>query len=66
MPADVIASLRTLNAHQKRERLSFDPTWIDTGPIAVNEDGSPIRPETYSKAFRHHCTRCGCAGDPVA
>jgi integrase len=59
MPADVMAALRTLNAHQKRERLSFGPKWIDTGLIAVNEDGSPIRPETYSKAFRHHCTAAG-------
>jgi site-specific recombinase XerD len=59
MPADVMAALRALNAQQKRERLAFGPTWIDTGLIAINEDGSPIRPETYSKAFRRHCTAAG-------
>ncbi|WP_407689545.1 hypothetical protein [Mycobacterium sp. HUMS_1102779] len=59
MPADVMAALRTLNADQKRERLALGPTWIDTGLIAVNENGSPIRPETYSKAFRHHCSAAG-------
>ncbi|WP_407689788.1 tyrosine-type recombinase/integrase [Mycobacterium sp. HUMS_1102779] len=59
MPADVMAALRTLNAQQKRERLAFGPTWIDAGLIAVNEDGSPIRPESYSKAFRRHCTAAG-------
>ena len=59
MPADVMAALRTLNAHQKRDRLALGSTWIDTGLIAVKEDGSPIRPETYSKAFRHHCTAAG-------
>jgi integrase len=59
MPADVMAALRTLNAQQKRERLAFGPTWIDTGLIAINEDGSPIRPETYSKTFRRHCTAAG-------
>ena len=55
MPADVMAALRALNAQQKRERVALGPTWIDTGLIAINEDGSPIRPETYSKAFRRHC-----------
>ena len=59
MPADVMAALRTLKAQQKREKLTFGPTWIDTGLIAINEDGSPIRPETYSKAFRRHCTAAG-------
>jgi len=46
MPADVMAALQTLNAQQKRERLALGPTWIDTGLIAINKDGSPIRPET--------------------
>jgi integrase len=55
MPAEVMAALRTLNAQQKRERVALGPMWVDTGLIAVNEDGSPIRPETYSKAFRGHC-----------
>ncbi len=59
MPADVMAALRALNAQQKRERLALGPTWIDTDLIAINEDGSPIRPETYSKAFRRHCTAAG-------
>ena len=59
MPADVMAALRALNAQQKRDRLVFGPTWINTGLIAINEDGSPIRPETYSKAFRRHCAAAG-------
>jgi len=59
MPADVMAALRTLNAQQKRERVALGPAWIETGLIAINEDGSPVRPETYSKAFRRHCTAAG-------
>ena len=62
MPPDVMAALRTLNAQQKRERVALGPTWIDTGLIAINEDGSPIRPESYSKAF---CRHCAAAGVPV-
>jgi integrase len=59
MPADVMAALRTLNAQQKRERVALGTTWIDTGLIAITEDGSPIRPETYSKAFRRHGMAAG-------
>lgn len=59
MPADVMAALRALSAQQKRERVAFGAAWIDTGLIAVNVDGSPIRPETYSTAFRRHCTAAG-------
>ena len=58
MPAEVMAALRALNA-QAAERLALGPAWVDTGLIAVNEDGSPIRPETYSKAFRRHCKSAG-------
>ncbi|OBG19719.1 site-specific integrase [Mycobacterium sp. 852002-51057_SCH5723018] len=59
MPADVMLALRALSAQQKRERVAFGPTWIDAGLVAVNPDGSPIRPETYSKAFRRHCAAAG-------
>jgi integrase len=59
MPSDVMAALRALSAQQKRERVAFGPTWIDTGLIAINGDGSPVRPETYSKTFRRHCESAG-------
>lgn len=59
MPADVMLALRALSAQQKRERIAFGPTWIDTGLIAVNADGSPVGPETYSSAFRRHCAAAG-------
>ena len=59
MPADVMLALRALSALQKRERIAFGSTWIDAGLIAVNADGSPIRPETYSNAFRRHCAAAG-------
>jgi integrase len=59
MPSDVMLALRALSAQQKREKVAFGPAWTDTGLIAVNENGSPIRPETYSKAFRRHCIAAG-------
>jgi integrase len=48
-----------LRTAQATERLALGPAWIDTELIAVNEDGSPIRPETYSKAFTRHCKAAG-------
>ncbi len=59
MPAEVMLALRALSAQQKRERVAFGAAWIDTGLIAVNVDGSPIRPETYSNTFRRHCAAAG-------
>lgn len=59
MPTDVMTALRALNAQQKREKLALGPTWKDTGLIAVSENGAPVRPETYSKTFRRHCTAAG-------
>ena len=54
MPADVIAALRSLRAHQAEERLAFGSAWQDTGLVAVNVEGRPIRPETYSVEFTRH------------
>ncbi|GAC47484.1 putative recombinase [Gordonia aichiensis NBRC 108223] len=52
MPGDVIAALRSFKAAQAAERLVMGSEWPDTGLVAVNADGSPIRPETYSAEFR--------------
>jgi integrase len=59
MPSDVIAALRAFKACQAEERLALGPGWAETGLVAVNADGSPIRPETYSKTFATHCAAAG-------
>lgn len=51
LPDDVLAALRTLKASQAAERLAIGQSWPDTGLVAVREDGTPIRPETYSAEF---------------
>jgi integrase len=61
MPAEAMIALRALHTRQVSERLAFGQDYRDTGLVAVAEDGSPIRPETYSKAFTRHC---GAAGLP--
>jgi integrase len=59
MPSDVIAALRAFKTRQAEERLALGPGWAETGLVAVNIDGSPIWPETYSKAFAAHCAAAG-------
>lgn len=59
MPAEVMAALRALRTRQAAERLAFGEGYPDAGLLAVAEDGSPIRPETYSKMFRRHCEAAG-------
>ncbi|MGE0215892.1 site-specific integrase [Mycolicibacterium sp.] len=55
MPRDVLAALRAFKTRQAEEHLALGGGWPDTGLVAVNADGSPIRPETYSKAFAANC-----------
>ena len=59
MPPDVLAALRAFKTRQAAEHLALGAGWPDTGLVAVNADGSPIRPETYSKAFAAHCAAAG-------
>ena len=51
MPTDVLAALRAFKVQQASERLALGERYPDTGFVAVNEVGSPIRPETYSAEF---------------
>lgn len=51
MPEDVMSALRALKAAQAADRLALGGEWPDSGLVAVNADGSPIRPESYSGEF---------------
>lgn len=62
MPPEIFATLRTLKVQQAAERLAFGTGYHDSGLVAVNESGSPIRPETYSAEFAR---RSKAAGVPV-
>ncbi|TLH48786.1 recombinase [Mycolicibacterium neoaurum] len=59
MPREVLTALRTFKTRQAEEQLALGADWPDTGLVAVNADGFPIRPETYSKAFTAHCVAAG-------
>ncbi len=59
MPADVLTALKAFKLRQAEERLGRGTAYPDTGFVAVNADGSPIRPETYSKTFARYAKSAG-------
>lgn len=59
MPKDVMAALRTFKVQQAEERLALGNGYPDTGLVAVNIDGSPIRPESYSAEFARQAKAAG-------
>jgi integrase len=59
MPPDIFTALRAFKVQQAAERLAFGNGYHDSGLIAVNEDGSPIRPETYSSEFARQAKSAG-------
>lgn len=59
MPREIFAALRTFKVQQAAERLTLGNDYCDNGLVAVNEDGSPIRPETYSSEFTRQSKAAG-------
>jgi integrase len=59
MPTDVLTALRAFKVRQAEERLALGRRYPDSGLVAVNDDGSPIRPETYSSDFARHAKGAG-------
>jgi len=55
----VMTALRALRANLAAERLAVGAGYPDTGLVAVNSDGTRLRPETYSKMFDRHCRAAG-------
>jgi integrase len=47
-----VALLRTHRARQLEERLAWGPAWQDNGLVFCREDGSLIRPDTVTTAFK--------------
>jgi integrase len=59
MPAEVLAALRVFRLRQSEERLAIGSEYPDTGLVAVDVIGLPIRPETYSGEFMRHAKGAG-------
>ena len=52
LPADVTEALRALRTRQRREALELGRGWSDDRLVAVQEDGEPLRPESYTDEFQ--------------
>ena len=59
MPADVVEALKTLRTVQKREAMALGVSWADDRLVAVREDGTPLRPESYTDEFQRLRSRAG-------
>ena len=55
----MVTALRGLKTQQSRERLLAGAAYSDSGLIAVNELGAPVRPEWYADTFRRHARAAG-------
>lgn len=59
LPADVIEALRVLKTRQKREAIALQRGWSDERLVAVREDCTPLRPESYTDEFQRLRRRAG-------
>ncbi|HET7666501.1 MAG TPA: site-specific integrase [Mycobacterium sp.] len=59
LPADVIEALRALRQRQRTEALALGVGWSDDRLVAAHEDGTPLRPESYTDEFQRLRTRAG-------
>lgn len=56
---EVVADLKKLKAQQAKEQLSLGAVYNPANLVVVNEDGTPVRPETYSELFDRHTKTAG-------
>lgn len=59
LPADVTEALRALRQRERAEALALGVGWSDDRLVAVHEDGTPLRPESYTDEFQRLRTRAG-------
>jgi len=54
LDTETVAALRAWRKLQAEERLAWGAAWQDTGMVFTREDGSMIRPNTWSFWFKRH------------
>ena len=59
LPAELTEALRALRTRQKQEALALGVAWSDDRLVAVDEAGTPLRPEFYADEFQRLRTRAG-------
>jgi integrase len=59
LDAGTVAALRDHRKAQVAERMMLGPGWQDTDLVFCREDGSPIWPRSFSRAFARHAKDAG-------
>lgn len=59
LPETAVEALRIRQAQYRVEKLAAGPSYLSDGYVFARADGSPIHPNTYTKAFRAAADRCG-------
>jgi site-specific recombinase XerD len=59
LPEDATEALRTLRHCQQTEAMELGRGWSDDRLVAVHEDGTPLRPESYTDEFQRLRARAG-------
>lgn len=59
LPAVAVAALKTHRRCQLEERLAWGPAYGDGDLVFAAEDGSPVHPDLFSRAFGRHAARAG-------
>lgn len=62
LDAGTVLALREHRKGQLAERMALGPAWEDHGLVFCREDGSPVWPRSFSRAFERHA---GAAGLPT-
>jgi integrase len=62
IPAYAVERLRRWKVEQAEHRLAAGPAWHDLGLVCERGDGSPIDPDSFSKAFKRFARKVGAPG----
>lgn len=61
LPPRAVAALRAQKARQAAERLAAGELWRDHGLVFARQDGSPVDPNSFRRAFDRIAKRAGLA-----
>lgn len=59
LTGDAVRELKTYRKRQLQEKLLLGEAYQDNGLVFCKEDGSPLRPEEFTKRFQRHLEKAG-------
>lgn len=59
LPRRTVVALKAHRRCQLEERLAWGEGWTDSGLVFTRENGTPVHPDLFSRAFERHARRAG-------